>query len=184
MLTREYTWPRLKQDVRQYIRNYYDYRRNKTPRDKTPGLLHPLPVPNDVWDYVVVDGKDMPKDRYGYDYVWTFIDKFNRIMATLLKFKVEQIEQARLNGRHKELQYQAKWKGCDPDETWYSAANFKNAPIVVERFHTEHPEAPGPPVRLQEWIRAAATDEIDEDHPDDNKAEKAGTGPTKKKRHL
>ncbi|RYO76908.1 hypothetical protein DL764_010265 [Monosporascus ibericus] len=83
-----------------------------------------------------------------------------------------------------EPEFEAKWKGCDPDETWYSAANFKNAPIVVERFHTEHPEVPGLPVRLQEWIRAAATDEIDEDHPDDNKAEKAGTGPTRKKRHL
>ncbi|RYO76872.1 hypothetical protein DL764_010271 [Monosporascus ibericus] len=83
MLTREYTWPRLKQDIRQYIRNCYDCRRNKTPRNKTPGLLHPLPVPNNVWDHVVVDGKDMPKDRYGYNYVWTFIDKFSRIMATL-----------------------------------------------------------------------------------------------------
>ncbi|RYP84321.1 hypothetical protein DL770_005225 [Monosporascus sp. CRB-9-2] len=100
------------------------------------------------------------------------------------KFEVEQIEQLRLNGRHKKLQYQAKWKGCDPDETWYSAANFKNAPIVVERFHTEHPEAPGPPVRLQEWIRAAAADEIDENHPDNNKTAKAGTGPIRKKRHL
>ena len=449
MLEREYTWPRLKQDVRQYVRNCYDCRRNKTPRDKTPGLLHPLPIPNEVWDHVVVDGKDMPKDRYGYDYVWTFIDKFSRIMATLpgkktdtaetlairyyrylyrflgmpavwisdnagqfvsqflaklneltgtkhrhgsalhpqtqgaveftnqeldqrlrfyidkyqddwsshipaldfahnsswhssigmaplkvalgkdirnplsldlgttkagietepaqraldvvkrikevqelareaasvaqkrqeaqankkrrpvdfkvtdkvflrkkgfatqapttrldsqwvgpfeileerghsfildlppsykmtnlfhadrlrkadndplpqqnqtppppeeingeLEFEVERIEQARLHGRNKELQYQAKWRGCDPDETWYPAANFKNASVIVEQFHTRHPEAPGPPIRLTDWMRAAAADEVDGDHPDDNKAEKLGTTARRKKRHT
>jgi hypothetical protein len=446
MLNREYYWPRLKQDIRQYIRNCYDCRRNKAPRDKTPGLLHPLPVPDAVWDHVAVDGKDMPKDRFGYDYVWTFIDKFSRIMATLpgkktdtaetlamryyrhlyrsyglpavwisdnagpfistfmaelnkltgtkhrhgsalhpqtqgaveftnqeldqrlrfyvdkyqddwsthlpaldfahnsswhsaidmaplkvalgkdvrnplslerdmaiadtepkqraldivqrikdvqdlartaaLKtqkrqetqanktrrpvdfqvhdkvflrkkgwatqapttrlesqwvgpfeiveerghsfvldlppsykmsnlfhadrlrkadedplpqqvqappppeeingepeFEVERIERARLHGHRKELQYQAAWRGCDPDDTWYPAANFKNAPVMVEKFHEIHPEAPGPPVRLQQWMRAAAADEVEDDHPDDNRAAKKGIR-TKTRRHA
>jgi hypothetical protein len=437
MLEREYAWPNLKQDVRRYIRNCYDCRRNKTPRDKTPGLLHPLPIPNAVWDHVVVDGKDMPKDRHGYNYVWAFIDKFSRIMATLpghktdkaetlamryyrylyrfmgmpltwisdnggqfvsrflaklneltgtkhrhgsalhpqsqgaveftnqeldqrLRFyidkyqddwsehlpaldfahnsswhsaidmaplkvafgrdvrnplsldlttaeaetepekkalaiiknikavqdlarnaalvaqkrqetqankkrrpvdfgvgdkvflskkgfatvapttrlesqwvgpfkileerghsfvldlptgykmmnlfhadrlrkaddnplpqqvqtppppedingepewEVERIERARLHGRKKQLEYQVSWKGCDPDDNWYPAANFKNAPVALEKFHEEHPNAPGPPTRLRDWVRAAAADEIDGDHTDDNKPHKEG----------
>jgi len=31
----------------------------------------------------VVDSKDMPKDKYSYNYIWTFIYKFSRIIATL-----------------------------------------------------------------------------------------------------
>ena len=69
MLERDYYWPRLKEDVRRYLRNCYDCKRNKSPRDKTPGLLHPLPVPTTVWEHVVIDGKSIPSDRYGYDYV-------------------------------------------------------------------------------------------------------------------
>ncbi|KJZ68960.1 hypothetical protein HIM_08979 [Hirsutella minnesotensis 3608] len=83
LLQRDFYWPRMKEDIRRYIRNCHDCRRNKTPRDKTPGLLHPLPVPTSVWEHVECDGKDMPKDRYGYDYVWTFVCKLSRIIATL-----------------------------------------------------------------------------------------------------
>jgi hypothetical protein len=52
-----------------YIKNCKKYGRNKTRHDKTPGLLYPLLVPNHVWEQVVVDRKDMPKDAYAYDYV-------------------------------------------------------------------------------------------------------------------
>jgi hypothetical protein len=31
----------------------------------------------------VIDGKDMPKDEYGYDYVWAFVCKFSKLLATL-----------------------------------------------------------------------------------------------------
>jgi len=64
-----------------------------------------------------------------------------------------------------------KRKGCDPDDNWYPAANFKNAPIALEKFHDKHPSIPGPPARLRDWIRAAAADGIDGDHLEDNTAE-------------
>jgi hypothetical protein len=66
-----------------YIRNCKKCGRNKTRHDKTPGLLHPLPVLNQVWEQVVVDGKDIPKDEYGYDYVWVFVCTFSKLLATL-----------------------------------------------------------------------------------------------------
>jgi hypothetical protein len=31
----------------------------------------------------VVDGKDIPKDEYGYDYVWAFVCKFSKLLVTL-----------------------------------------------------------------------------------------------------
>lgn len=448
ILEREYYWPDMKKTIRQYVQNCHDCRRNKPSHDKTPGLLHSLPIPEVVWDHVVVDGKDMPKDRHGYDYAWAFIDKFSRILATLpgkktdtaedvaaryyrylyrifgmpavwisdnagpfvsrflaklneltgtkhrhgssyhpqtqgaieftnqeldqrlrfyvnkyqdnwsthlpaldfahnsswhsaidmaplkvalgkdirnplsldlttamttskpeeraLKilmqtktvqdsaraaaqtaqerqqtqankkrrsvdfgigdmvflrkkgfsttapttrldsqwvgpfkiqeergysyvldlpvsytmknlfhadrlrkaasnplpqqhqpspppedingepeFEVDHIERSRLFGKEKTLQYQVSWRGYDPDDTWYPARNFKNASIALEDFHRLHPKAPGPPKRLQEWIRAAANDKEDANHKDDNIAEHGELGTkARTKRHI
>ena len=83
LIKREYWWYGRNKDIRRYVRNCKKYGRNKTRHDKTPGLLHPLPVPNHVWEQVVVDGKDMPKDEYGYDYIWAFVCKFSKLLATL-----------------------------------------------------------------------------------------------------
>ncbi|KAM4057396.1 reverse transcriptase (RNA-dependent DNA polymerase) [Hirsutella rhossiliensis] len=350
LLQRDFYWPRMKEDIRRYIRNCHDCRRNKTPRDKTPGLLHPLPVPTSVWEHVECDGKDMPKDRYGYDYVWTFVCKLSRIIATLpgkkndtaevlasryfrylyrffgmplrltgsrersivmeaptpsdprgvevtnqyldqkLRFYVtkhqdnwssllpaldfahnsswhssidmaplktaatgpaararelvqtaqetqedarnaataaqeRQKEQANRKRRPTDFAIgpfvileerghsyvlqlpesykmknlfhadrlrkaadnplpqqiqtppprgdQRRTRGCDPDETWYPARNFRNAPIALKVFHDEHPDAAGPPVNLQYWIECAAAEEGCEERDDDDTAEKA-----------
>jgi len=40
-----YYWPRMTTDIDQYVRNCNDCRRSTIPRDKTPGLLKPLPIP-------------------------------------------------------------------------------------------------------------------------------------------
>jgi hypothetical protein len=85
------------------------------------------------------------------------------------EWEVEYIERSRALGRPKRLEYQARWKGCDPDDTWYPASNFRNAPIALKIFHDAHPEASGPPVNLQKWIDAAAADRQVEDDPSDEK---------------
>jgi RNase H-like domain found in reverse transcriptase/Reverse transcriptase (RNA-dependent DNA polymerase)/Integrase zinc binding domain/Chromo (CHRromatin Organisation MOdifier) domain len=89
---RYYTWPSISRDIRRFVKNCHDCQRNKTRHDKTPGLLHPLPIPNLVWEHVAVDGKDMPPDQHGYDYVWAFICKFSRIMATIPGKKTDNAE--------------------------------------------------------------------------------------------
>lgn len=89
LLQRDYYWSGMNQDVRRYVNNCAECGRNKTKHDKTPGLLHPLPVPNRVWEQVAVDGKDMPTDEYGYNYVWVFVCKFSRLKATLAGKKTD-----------------------------------------------------------------------------------------------
>ena len=444
LLKQEYYWPGMITDVKRFIANCHDCGRNKTRHDKTPGLLHPLPIPNRVWDHVVVDGKDMPEDRHGYDYVWVFICKFSRLIATLpghktdkaqdiaaryyryiyrflgmptvwisdnagpfvsqftrtineitgtkhrhgsplhpqtqgaveitnadldqklrfyvdkyqhdwsmhipaldfahnismhtsigmapLKvllgadprnplsmpvspttesdaaaeateiirqtkevqdkaqqiairtqetqrlqankrrrptdfttgdkvfvkkkgfttsatttrldsqwsgpyeitaerghsyvlnmpvaykgstlfhadrlrkaatdplpqqrseppppedingepeFEIEKVIASRLFGRGKTLQYQVAWRGCDPDDAWYNAANLKNSPVAIQDFHTKHPTATGPPTRIHQWITDAARDVYTEDHPEDNDATHKDLSGTRLKR--
>jgi len=91
---------------------------------------------------------------------------------------------ARLKGKAKRLEYQVRWKGLDPDDEWYPARNFKNAPAAIEEFHDEYPEAPGPPVNLRSWLTAAAQNSTVEDQDDDNKAGKGGKTKTRPTRHT
>lgn len=86
------------------------------------------------------------------------------------EWTVTNVRASRLTGRNKSLEYQVDWLGCDPDDGWYPAENFKNAAVTLERFHERYPDAAGPPVRLSDWIRAAAEDRHDPPHVDDNVA--------------
>lgn len=77
---------------------------------------------------------------------------------------------------YKRLQYQVQWTGWDPDPKWYDAVNFKNAALKLKQYHDENPDAAGPPQRLKQWLDAAAKDEFDDDHPDDNLPTAPGDG--------
>ena len=51
------------------------------------------------------------------------------------------------------LKYRASWVGFDEDPEWYPASDFKYSPHKLREFHLVHPDLPGPPRRLNEWIR-------------------------------
>jgi len=50
------------------------------------------------------------------------------------------------------LKYRASWVGFDEDPEWYPASNFKYSPYKLRDFHLAHPDLPGPPRKLNEWI--------------------------------
>jgi hypothetical protein len=80
-----------------------------------------------------------------------------------------EVDQVLVSRTHRgKLQYQVQWRGWDPDPEWYPARNLKNAPAALKRFHEAYPEHAGPPVRLSEWLTAAAEDRFAEDHDDDD----------------
>lgn len=99
------------------------------------------------------------------------------------EWEVKEVLASRLQGRSKTLEYQVAWRGCDPDEEWYPAENFKNAATKLEKIHLEYPEAAGPPRRLRHWIRAAADDEFPGEHMDDNRAEHEARGERMRKKY-
>lgn len=72
-----YWWPHLSGDVSRYVANCWCHSA-KFPRDKTPGLLHPLPVPLRPWQHLVVDFKVMPKDKSGFDNLLVMIDRLSK----------------------------------------------------------------------------------------------------------
>lgn len=50
-----------------------------------------------------------------------------------------------------------------------SSLGFKGSPHLLGKYHSSHPEMPGPPVRLEQWLRAYEGGADAPDHPDDNK---------------
>jgi hypothetical protein len=68
----------MAKDVKQFVRNCHACRRAHIPRDKTPGLLHPLPIPDYPWQHITMDFKSMPKDKTGYNNVYVVIDRLSK----------------------------------------------------------------------------------------------------------
>ncbi|PIL29421.1 hypothetical protein GSI_09473 [Ganoderma sinense ZZ0214-1] len=61
------------------------------------------------------------------------------------EYEVEEVLESRRYGRWKKLQYLMHWMGWGPEhDSWEDAADLANAPKVVQKFHSTHPDAPSP----------------------------------------
>ena len=83
LLMGRYYWPGMAGDCERYVENYRTCKRTTVPRDKTPGLLHPLPIPDRPWQHIAVDFKSFPRDRKGYDAVCVVINRLTKRTMTL-----------------------------------------------------------------------------------------------------
>jgi hypothetical protein len=98
-----------------------------------------------------------------------------------LEWEVEKILSSRIS--RGKLQYKVAWKGWDPDNEWYPASNFKNAPLLLKAYHKQYPAEAGPPKRLKEWIRQAEENTQSEiEHPNDDLAEKDDSRKSRRRR--
>lgn len=77
ILRDRYYWRGLRNDVQQYIRNCR-CQNLKAPRDKAPGLLHPLPIPNRPWQHISMDFKEFPEDKKGYNAILVVVDRLGK----------------------------------------------------------------------------------------------------------
>src|SRR5579862_3489272 len=73
-----YYWYKMDNDIEQFVRNCHACRRSTIPRDKTPGLLHPLLIADRPWQHLSVDFKSFPKDHCGFDTIAVFVDRFGK----------------------------------------------------------------------------------------------------------
>ena len=78
LLTDWYHWLNIRSDVDRYVANCRQCHWSHVPRDRTPGLLHPLPIAEWCWQHVSFDFKAMPKDKNGNDNVFMIIDRLGK----------------------------------------------------------------------------------------------------------
>jgi hypothetical protein len=127
LLSEQYYWPGLPGDCAVYIANCRACRRNNIPRDKTPGLLQPLPIPDRCWQHVSFDFKSFPKDRKGYDNVFVVVDRLGKRAFSLPCEKTVTAAQAA------ELYYTHIWRVYGTPET----ATSDRGPQFVSAFTDE-----------------------------------------------
>jgi hypothetical protein len=73
-----YYWTTWKQDVDRYVDNCMTCKRKKEWRDRAPGLLQPLPIPDRPWQHISMDFRSFPKDRRGFDTAFVIVDRLGR----------------------------------------------------------------------------------------------------------
>src|SRR6478736_1749075 len=55
LISRDYYWPRMNEDIADYVRSCHECARNKPKRHAPYGLLKALPIPDRPWDDVTMD---------------------------------------------------------------------------------------------------------------------------------
>ena len=97
LLCTRYYWPGMTADIDRFVRNCDSCQRSKIPRDKTPGLLKPLPIPDRPWQHISMDFHELPTDRNGYNMVLVLVDRFGKRTISIPCFKnINAKETARL----------------------------------------------------------------------------------------
>ena len=73
----------MESDVKWFVDNCipcgYAYPR----QTKQQGLLHPLPVPVYLWQYICMDFKEFNEDKYGYNMILVFIDRLGKDLVSI-----------------------------------------------------------------------------------------------------
>jgi hypothetical protein len=75
-----YYWPGMSEDVLEHVRSCDSCQRNKGRAGKTPGLLQPLPVPEEPWASVSMDFiTQLPKTAGGHDAILVIVDRLTKM---------------------------------------------------------------------------------------------------------
>ena len=79
LISRYYFWPRLGEDVKDYVRGCKSCQRNKSVTEPKAGRLMPLPVPSGVWVDISLDFVGpLPKTEKGADAILVVVDRLSR----------------------------------------------------------------------------------------------------------
>src|SRR3954469_16966751 len=77
---RLFYWPRMNNDVRQYVKSCDSCQCIKASQQVPGGLLQPLPIPTRPWEQVSMDFiVQLPKTKAGFDAIVVFVDTFSKM---------------------------------------------------------------------------------------------------------
>ncbi|KAJ8105804.1 hypothetical protein ONZ43_g7278 [Nemania bipapillata] len=79
LVASQYWWPGLGGDCDRYVSNCLECRPAKVPRDKTPGLLQPIPIPMRPFRHLVMDFKEMSTDGGKGNSVFVVVDRLSKL---------------------------------------------------------------------------------------------------------
>ena len=81
LLSRSYYWPKMADDVKEYISTCPSCISIKPRNDNPPGLLQPIPHPPRRWQVVSMDLiTQLPRSRTGFDAIFVIVDKCSKMI--------------------------------------------------------------------------------------------------------
>ena len=81
LLSRTYYWPKLHEDVKEYINSCLPCQSNKARNSALAGLAQPIEPPVRRWDQVSMDLiTQLPKTSTGYDAILVVVDKYSKML--------------------------------------------------------------------------------------------------------
>ena len=72
-------WPKMDQEVEEYVRSCDSCQQNKATRHKKYGLLDPLDIPNRPWDDISMDFIVGLPESSGHMKIWVVVDRFSKM---------------------------------------------------------------------------------------------------------
>ena len=79
LVTRNYWWPGIVSDVRDYVRGCPECQQNKNLTHKMHGRIKPIKLPSRRWDNVSMDFiTDLPKTKRGFNAILVVVDMFSK----------------------------------------------------------------------------------------------------------
>ena len=86
LITRNYWWPKIKEDVTKFVNSCETCSRNKINRHRKYGELQPLETPDRPWKSIEIDFLCGLPDSKGYTVIMVVVDRFSK-MIHLIPFK-------------------------------------------------------------------------------------------------
>jgi len=81
-----YYWHKIDSNIKYFVHNCHACRHSTISRDKIPGLLHLLPVPDYPWQHISVDFKSFLKDCCRFDTIAVFVDRLGKQPISVLYY--------------------------------------------------------------------------------------------------
>jgi len=80
LLKRNYWWPGLKEDVKRYVQGCFKCQQNKVQYQRKAGELHPLEIPQGLWQEISIDIIGLLPKSNGIDAIVVIIDRFTKMI--------------------------------------------------------------------------------------------------------
>ncbi|KNZ57881.1 uncharacterized protein VP01_204g6 [Puccinia sorghi] len=79
LISRDFYWPGMTKDVKDYVNRCYDCNRNKSSNHRKFGLLQPLPIPPLPWHSLSMDFISQLPLSNDYDAILVVVDRFSKM---------------------------------------------------------------------------------------------------------
>jgi hypothetical protein len=88
LVTRNYWWPRVQHDIREYVEGCETCQRVKTHRQPLAAPLHPHDIPDRPWEIISLDLIGPLPESNGYNAILVIVDRFTK----MIKLEPTQVE--------------------------------------------------------------------------------------------